>query len=65
MTVKVIWDDGPAGPQPPVPTWQLKLFHPMCAESLAEQGELFPGFLGPAPTRPRPPGPAGQGQLFE
>jgi hypothetical protein len=64
MILRVIREDGPADPQP-APTWQRDLFRPMCAESLAEQGELFPGFLGPAPTRPRQLDPPGQGRLFQ
>jgi hypothetical protein len=65
MILRVILEDGPADPQPPAPTWQQQLYPGLYPESVAEQAELFPGFQGPAPTRPRKPDPPGQGQLFE
>jgi hypothetical protein len=55
--------EGPEGEKPPAPTWQQCMYGEL-PESVAEQGELFPGFQGPAPTRPRKPDPPGQGRLF-
>jgi hypothetical protein len=65
MTVKVTYDRDLVEPPVPAPTWQPDLFYRMFRESLAEQGELFPGFQGPEPIRPRPPDAPGQGRLFE
>jgi hypothetical protein len=40
--IRVIFDPTPDPDDKPGPSWQPDLFLPMCATSLAQQGELFP-----------------------
>jgi hypothetical protein len=61
--IRVSYVEDPGDEQPPAPTWHEQMYG-LWPESIAEQAELFPGFEGPKPRRPRKPDAPGQGQLF-
>jgi hypothetical protein len=53
--IRMSFDTSPSDTDVPMPTWQPDLFLPMCAQSLAEQGDLFPGFQDAPASKPSEP----------
>jgi hypothetical protein len=62
--IRVSYAEGPGDEQPPAPTWQQQMYG-LWPESIAEQGELFPGFQELGRTRRPQPDVPGQAQLFK